>query len=511
MPFHSILFDGLVRHTDVDKAEEPAFFADLNLDQVLESMTAGREEYRLKPFFYTPLHEVAAVRYRHEVLRDLEKSEVLESVRAFAHQMQRMRAHLAQAERLRYRHQQERWFLDAVEIYGGAVRSLADELARLGPESQGLQAFRQYLVDYTAFDDFTSLAAETQALRESLAAVRYAVHIKESRVTVSKYGEEADYSAEVEETFVKFKQGAVKDYHAKLTDMAEMNHVEARILELVARLFPDVFGALDEFCARHSDYLDATIVAFDREIQFFIACLEYMERFKPAGLRFCYPQVSVRSKEVYADDAFDLALASKLVPERSEVVCNNFFLKGAERILVVSGPNQGGKTTFARMVGQLHYLASLGLPVPGSRAQLFLFDRLFTHFEKEEDIATLRGKLDDELVRIRDILRAATSQSVIIMNEMFTATTLKDALFLGTEVMGQIVELGSLGVCVTFLDELASLGESTVSMVSTVVPENPAQRTFKIVRRPADGLAYAWALAKKYGLTYERLKERIPS
>jgi DNA mismatch repair ATPase MutS len=355
------------------------------------------------------------------------------------------------------------------------------------------------------------LARDTGDRKHVLGQIRYRTRIHGSRVDVSRYADDADYSAVVLRTFERFKQGATRDYRVTYRTWPGMNHVAAQILERVALLFPEEFADLDEYCRLHAAFLDESISRTDQELQFYLSYLGYIGPLRSAGLDFCYPEVSATSKEVAAAGTFDLALAGKLVAAGKPVVTNDLHLTGRERVCVVTGPNQGGKTTFARTFGQLHHLAGVGCPVPGRTARLFLFDRLFTHFAREEDLAQMSGKLEDDLIRAGEIVRATTPDSIVILNEAFSSTTLHDARFLGTKLLKKLMQLDTLGVYITFVDELASLGEQIVSMMSTVDPENPAERTYKVVRKPADGLAYALALAEKYDITHERLLARVAS
>ena len=492
-----------------ERPAEPEFFTDLAMDRIVAAVIAGREEYDLAPYFYQPLQDRQAIVFRQEIFRDLDNPSLADALQTFAAAMRTMREQLGLAGRLSYPRQKERWLLEAVATYCAAVLALTEALRMPGScASAGFAAFADYLAEYTASPPFRTLHQHTQGLREELASLRYCLRIDGLQVQCLPYAGQADYSVEIDEVFARFKQATAGTYRFSFQDVAEMNHVEARILDLVAELFPDLFAALTEYHAAHADFLDPGVARFDREIQVYLAWLEYTARLTRAGLAFCLPEVT-EDKAIHAEQAVDLALANRLVREGIVPVANDFHLTGRERILVITGPNQGGKTTFARMFGQLHYLAALGLPVPGTQAQLFLFDRLFTHFEREELLTNLRGKLQDDLVRIHAILEQATPRSLLVINEMFASTTFQDALDLSQRIAARLMALDMLCVWVTFIDELSVLGEQTVSMMSTVAIDNPAQRTYTIVRQPADGRAHAVSLAERHRLTYAAITERM--
>ncbi len=488
----------------------PPYFPDLNLDQVEAALTKGREDYRLEDFFRTKLSDPYAVRFRQDVFRDLQTAEVRPVIEAFAASMVEVRLRLTRA-RTRYEHyEQGRWFLDASRAYLDAVRRLADDLAREEPESTGLRDFVDFLGDHLNGESFLRLQRDAERVSSGLARVRYNVWLRGSRITVAPYDDESDLSVDIDRTFARFQGDADPDPDAGTNGAAsQLDTLESRILEQVALVFPGEFAALDEFRRAHPDFIDPVIGRFDREVQFYLAYLDVIAPLQRVGLRLDLPRVSGDCKDEQVRDVFDLALALQLVPDQRAVVTNDLSLSGPERIWVITGPNNGGKTTTARAVGQAHHLAGLGCPVPGRDVSLFVVDEIFTHFERREDPSALTGKLGEELQRFAADFARATSRSLVIMNEMFSSTSASDALELSLAMLRRIDDRDALGVCVTFLDELADFSPKAVSMVCGVDPEDPAVRTFRLERRPADGRAYARALVHKYGLSGDQIGKRV--
>ena len=482
-------------------------FRDLNLDQVIASVVKGKDAYDVRPFLYQPLPDIDGIVFRQGVFADLEDPETYailarfakaQLVATFAYRVKDLRE-----DDLGFNHyHRERFFMNAVAQYCSTVSALEAGLAASAVRSRALLELRDYLSRYVASPEFRVLTTETATLEAALDDVRYCVLVRGDRITVGLYDDEADYSENVARTFERFRQGAVENYLPNFRDMDSF--AGAGVLDLVAKVFPELFASSTRSAERTSTTwtmrFDSSTGSWSSISPTSSTSTACELRGLSSALRSCRAPTSA-SRSTTPSTSRLLRSSPREVP----VVCNDLTLAAAERILVVSGPNNGGKTTLARTFGQLHYLARLGLPVPGRDAQFYLCDRIFTHFEKEEQITTLAGKLQDELNRLRADFDEATPASVFILNELFNTTSARDGLFLSVRILERVTALDALCVCVTFLDELASLNEKVVSMVATVVPDDPATRTYKIVRRPADGRAYARALAEKYGLTYDQL------
>lgn len=511
--FYSILFRKQEQCEQTRRTDEPDCFKDLNLDQIFAPILKTKKEFELEGFFYTSLRDVETINYRQKVMHELENDELHRLFAGFSktiynldRYMSRIIGSLTSNSSYDNNYLTRGQMLDYADRYCSEVSTLVAGLNGKTLRSEGLSAFAEYLTTYSESEAFKGLCSHVAWLRKELSKVEYCMYIKNGTIRVRKYEGQSDLSKQILACFDKFRQGEVKDYRQKVIEEPAAAHVEAAVLDMVAGLYKDVFNELNSFCRKYLHFLDPTITRFAREIQFYLSWLDYIHPLRQAGLPFNYPKICNSADHLYGLDVFDLALAFLT---RDKTVTNDFMLNVPERIIVVTGPNQGGKTTFARAFGQVHWLASLGLCVPGSESALYLFDNILTHFGREEDLSTLNGKLQDDLVRLHGILEKATNRSIIIVNEIFSSTTLSDALILGGYMMDAISTLGSPAVIVTFLDELASHGSDTVSMMSTVKEDDPTQRTYKIIRKPPDGLAYAIHIASKYRLTYKQLCGRL--
>lgn len=514
--FTSILFETAEQAARPLNTQPPEFFHDLNLDKIAEAAAAGTDTVDLRPYFYTPLTDPGCIRYRQQIMAELDDPELCFLIRRSVAVLLVLDQKLTDVKNALndpmssgadpMLHSQ---CLHYAGEYCTALEQLLNDLSPQTLHSLGLAGFVEYLRQYLASQAFTTLKEEAHQLEQDFLGIPCCMHIKDGTFRLRPWEGEADINQQVSELFARFQQKDTKKLSFKAPSERTEHYIDAQILTMLSRWNKGLFAKLETFAKQHLDFFDPTLLRFCREVQFYLRWQALISPLRDRDLPFCYPVLAEDRAHLYDDDCFDLALALKLNRENAAPVTSSFALDAPEQILVITGPNQGGKTTFARGIGQLFHLASLGCCIPGSRAQLFLCDGIYTHFNREEDLATLSSRLQDDLNRLKVILDKATCRSLILVNEIFASTTLEDALFLGRKMMEQIIQLGSTTVCVTFLDELASLDEHTVSMMSTVSPSDPTQRTYHLVRKSADGLAYAESLAQKYNLTYEALNRRL--
>ncbi len=510
MAVRSILFASPRAPGEPEGAAEPEYFRDLNLDQVVAAIAKEHPGAGLESWFHLPLRDAGLVAFRQRIFHDLEDPAVRGVAERFTAALARTRRRLELVGRMKHPPQAHRWFLEIVLEYAALVTELAEGLAAAPLTAPGLLALRDDIAAYVRDAAFTGPRERASRLRERLGEVRYDLLLRGEKVTVVAHDPDVrfDYAERVLAVFERFGRDRPPEHAAGTAQETGLDHLEAKVLDFVVELAPGVFRDLAAFGEAERGFMPGDVLRLERELRFYLGYLAHLAPLREAGLPFCLPEVSTTDKRLAVRDVFDLALASSPSARGRRVVGNDVRLEDGERVLVVSGPNQGGKTTLSRAFGQLHHLAALGCPVPGREARVFLPDRILTHYERAESLEGQVSKLEEELLRMRAILEQATPDSVVILNEIFTSTTWDDARALSEAVLTEILRLDAVCLWVSFVDELSRLDPRTVSMVGEVAGED-AERTYKVVRRPADGRAYAMTLAERHGLTRAQIIGRM--
>jgi hypothetical protein len=184
------------------------------------------------------------------------------------------------------------------------------------------------------------------------------------------------------------------------------------------------------------------------ELGFYVACLNLHDRLTERGQPVCLPEpVEADAGALSARGLYDLALALHL---EGTIVGNELAADG-KRLLLVTGANQGGKSTFLRSLGQAQLLLQAGMFVPAESFRASIAGGVYTHFKREEDRSMTSGKLDEELRRMSEIADLAVPGTLILCNESFASTNEAE----GSEIARQVVRaLVDSGVRVAFVTHL---------------------------------------------------------
>jgi hypothetical protein len=333
-------------------------------------------------------------------------------------------------------------------------------------------------------------------------------------------GKEGETLSNMEHTAAKMVpgiQGMMLRGMAEVSKDGQSQEVLHVLDRAMSSMLTRIVKKLKHILSRHVTVSTGTISALLPELLYYVHWAEYVEKLMKKGFHMCKPQVLASEKrEMRAKGLYNLKLANSLFEKQqdgSSIVANDLDFDAQHRIYILTGANRGGKTTITQAVGVAFLLAQGGIYVPADSFAFSPVDNIFTHYPADENQTMDLGRLGEESKRFRDIFLAATSESLLLLNESFSTTSFEEGFFIARDVVRVLKKLGVRTIYNTHMHKLAMEAEALnreegESQVASLIVETEAgQRSYKIRVAPPQGQSYAKDIAEKYGVTYEMLKE----
>jgi DNA mismatch repair ATPase MutS len=204
--------------------------------------------------------------------------------------------------------------------------------------------------------------------------------------------------------------------------------------------------------AQSTDHILSFFQMLRSELAFYVGCLNLSERLDAIGKPLCLPvPVAAGERKHSFSGLYDVCLSLRA----REPVVGNDVTADDKNIVIITGANQGGKSTFLRSIGLAQLMMQAGMFVASDSLCCEVRGRLFTHYKREEDTNMESGKLDEELSRMSDIVDNINSSSMILFNESFAATNEREGSEIARQITTALIEKGVKVFFVTHLYDFA--------------------------------------------------------
>jgi DNA mismatch repair ATPase MutS len=450
---------------------------DLELTTLFEAMTLG-DKFLLKvaqQAILSSLDGPETIRYRQEILQDcLRHSEVVRKIYSIPIQSIENKHRRWMGVFSRYPSGILSGAREMLEMFAGLLRELkqiADE--NVGQfESRGFQRFFK-MIQQELSDDYFAIVAR---------------HLNEL-----KFNHGVVVSAELG----KANEGT--NYILRKSKDSDLNWIE-QLLGPKPRTYSYTLHPRDDAGARalgelrdtgvnlvanavaqSADHIDSFFNALQVELAFYIGCLNLFEQLEQLEEPIAFPQPAPASERRLTFNG--LYYVSLALTMKQKVVGNDLNADDKD-LAIITGANQGGKSTFLRNIGLAQLMMQCGIFVPAQSYCANIYENLFTHYKREEDTSMESGKFDEELSRMSEIVDHITPNSMVLFNESFAATNEREGSEIARQITRALLDMNIKVIYVMHLYELAnSFYENQMENTIFLRAERKAdgKRTFKLI------------------------------
>ena len=226
--------------------------------------------------------------------------------------------------------------------------------------------------------------------------------------------------------------------------------------------------------AQSAEHVERFFTQLCTELAFYLGCTNLHGRLAALGAPTCFPEPAPRgSRRRHAAGLYDpaLALGAARAPVGNELAADGASL------VVITGANQGGKTTLLRALGVAQLMLHAGMFVAAEALSAEVTSGVFTHWKREEDTAMQSGKLDEELRRVGQLADAVAPDALVLFNESFASTNEREGSELARQITRALVERRVVVGFVTHLYDFARTAQA----------HPPAPAVFLRAERREDG------------------------